>query len=229
VPNWRDHILRHFREPVHRLTLVADPDGLMQEEELLAAIRQNGFDLLPFEDSVAFRYAYESGYRQHWDEEQDTDLVVILRSPTASLRSLPYDLLQSGRMLAFSLPDLLPKLSYPVISGLDRAYLQPLYVAYQTYTGPVMGDRASTLFVLKHVFGIVPDLIRSPVDLLKLLLSRHVRGERVPPRLDVLLESLRANSVLADWPLEALLSSAADFFRFLQAHWTNYLATMQPA
>ena len=44
TPNWRDYILQHFREPTYRLTLVADPDGLMLEEELLAAIRQNGFD-----------------------------------------------------------------------------------------------------------------------------------------------------------------------------------------
>ena len=25
MPNWRDYILQHFREPIHRLTLVADP------------------------------------------------------------------------------------------------------------------------------------------------------------------------------------------------------------
>ena len=229
MSDWRDYILQHFREPIHRLTLVADPDGLMLEEELLAAIRQNGFDLLLFEDPVAFRYAYESGYRQHWDEETDTDLVVILRSPTASLRSLPYDLLQSGRTLAFSLPDLFPKLSYPVIRDLDRGYIQPLYEAYQGYGGPEMGDQTSTLFVLKHVYSIVPDMVKTPLEVLKLLLSRHARGERLPPRLDLLLlESLCAIPALAAWPLEALLSSATDFFAFLQRHWTGYLAAKQP-
>jgi len=233
MSNWRDYILQHFREPVHRLTLVADPDGLMLEEELLAAIRQNGFDLLPFEDPIAFRYAYESGYRQHWDEGQDTGLVVILRSPEASLRSLPYDLLQTGRALTFGLPNLFPELSYPVVSDLDLVYLQPLYEAYQRYTGPEMGDRASALFVLKHVFGIVPDMIKTPADLLKLLLSRHARGELVPPRLDaLLLKSLRRNhvcDVFNEWPLEVLLQSATDFFAFLQERWTGYLAAQQPA
>lgn len=230
TPNWRDYILQHFREPTYRLTLVADPDGLMLEEELLAAIRQNGFDLLPFEDPIAFRYAYESGYRQRWDEGQDTDLVVILRSPEASLHSLPYDLLQSGRALSFCLPDLFPNLSYPVVSDLDPVYLQPLYEAYQRYAGPEMGDRASALFVLKHVFGVVPDTIRTPADLLKLLLSRHARGGRVPHRLDtLLLKSLRRNRMFGTWPLEALLHSAADFFAFLEGRWTSYLATQQPA
>jgi hypothetical protein len=230
MPSWRDHILQHFRVPIHRLTLVADPDGLLLEEELLTTIRQNGFDLLPFEDPIAFRFAYESRYRQHWDDGQDTDLVVILRSPGVSLRSLPYDLLQSGRTLTFGLNDLFPKLSYPVISDLDRGYLQPLYEAYQRYSGSEMGDRASTVFVLKHVFGIVPELIKSPADLLKLLLSRHARGERVPPRLDaLLLESLRRIPELASWPLKELLGNAQDFFAFLQERWPGYLAAQQPA
>jgi len=230
MQNWRDCILQHFREPAHRLTLVADPDGLMLEEELLAAIRRNGFDLLPFEDHVAFRYAYESRYRQGWDEGQDTDLVVILRSPEASLRALPYDLLQTGRALTFDLPDLFPRLSYPVVSELDVACLQPLYEAYQAYTGPEMGDRASALFVLQHVFGIVPDSIKTPAGLLKLLLSHHARGERVPPRLkELLLDSLRRNPIFDSWPLEALLSNTAGFLGFLQERWAGYLAAQQPA
>jgi hypothetical protein len=89
MANWRDYILQHFQELLHRLTLVADPDGLLLEEEILAAIREKGFDLLPFEDHVAFRFAYESRYRQHWDDGQDTDLVVILRSPGATAPERP--------------------------------------------------------------------------------------------------------------------------------------------
>jgi hypothetical protein len=133
MTDWRHYILQHFTEPAHRLTLVADPDGLLLEEELLAEIRTRGFDLLPFEDAIAFRYAYESSYRQHWDDDQPADLrsgrrvVVILRSPLASLQTLPYDLLQTGRTLHFSLPDLFPRLSYPVVSALDPADLQALH------------------------------------------------------------------------------------------------------
>ena len=230
MSSWHNYILQHFRQPIHRLTLVADPDGLMLEEELLAAIQQNGFDLLPFEDHVAFRYAYESHYRQRWDDGQDTDLVVILRSPGVGLLSLPYDLFQAGRALTFRLPDLFPKLSYPVVSELDVACLQPLYEAYQGYTGQEMGDRASTLFALQHVFGIVPDTIKTPTDLLKLLLSHHARGGRVPPRLkELLLDFLRRNPIFDSWPLEALLPNTAGFLAFLQERWASYLAAQQPA
>ena len=42
MANWRDTILKHFQPKISRLTLVADPDGLLTEEGLLTAIRQRG-------------------------------------------------------------------------------------------------------------------------------------------------------------------------------------------
>lgn len=228
--NWRDTILQHFIEPTHRLTLVADPDGLLLEEELLATIRAHGFDLLPFDDGIAFRYAYEANYRQYWDEEQSTPLVAILRSAEASLQTLPYDLLQSGRVLRFSLPEIFPNLSYPVVKTLDPAYFQPLYEAHQAYHGQELGDQATKLFILKHIFGVVPELINTPLDMLKLLLARHIRAEMPAASLDaVLLAHLANQPSLADWPLTSLLRNAAEFFNFLQTQWFNFLAAQQPA
>lgn len=61
--SWRDQILKEFTPKVARLTLVADPDGLLLEEGILEGIRERGFELIPFEDHIAFRYAYESKFR----------------------------------------------------------------------------------------------------------------------------------------------------------------------
>ena len=121
MADWRDHILEHFQPKISRLTLVADPDGLLTEEGMLSAIRERGFDLLQFDDPIAFRFAYESQYRSLWDEGTKTDLVVVLRSADRQLSKLPFDLLKAGRQLTFALHQLFPKLNYPVIAGLDRA------------------------------------------------------------------------------------------------------------
>jgi hypothetical protein len=72
MANWRDTILKNFKPKISRLTLVADPDGLLTEERMLSAIRDRGFDLIPFDDSIAFRFAYESQYRSQWDKGQNT-------------------------------------------------------------------------------------------------------------------------------------------------------------
>src|SRR5438034_5269792 len=95
--SWRDVVLREFTPQVSRLTLAADPDGLLLEEGLLQGIRDRGFDLIPFDDHIAFRFAYESKYRARWDRHETTDLVVVLRAPDADLGALPFDLLRAGR------------------------------------------------------------------------------------------------------------------------------------
>src|SRR3972149_9808735 len=114
MSSWRDQILKEFTPKVARITLVADPDGLLLEERILEGIRERGFELISFEDHVAFRYAYESKFRSRWDRGEQTDLVVVLRSQSSNLKLLPYDLLEAGRKLSFSLGELFPNLSYPV-------------------------------------------------------------------------------------------------------------------
>lgn len=47
-------------------------------EIILEGVRERGFELIPFEDHIAFRYAYESKSRSRWDRGEDTDLVVVL-------------------------------------------------------------------------------------------------------------------------------------------------------
>ena len=70
MSGWRDIILKEFPSQVARLTLVADPDGLLTEEGVLQGLRDRGFDLIEFEDPIAFRYDYESKYRAQWDKGQ---------------------------------------------------------------------------------------------------------------------------------------------------------------
>ena len=63
VKSWRDQVLREFTPQIARLTVVADPDGLLTEEGIVQGLRERGFDLILFDDPVAFRFAYESKYR----------------------------------------------------------------------------------------------------------------------------------------------------------------------
>ena len=199
--SWRDQILKEFTPQVARLTLVADPDGLLLEEGVLHGIREKGFEMIPFEDHVAFRYAYESKFRSRWDHGEHTDLVVVLRSPSSDLDSLPYDLLQAGRRLSFNHGDLFPNLSYPVIAALDRGDLDALFRAQLQHTPGNLGDNTTKEFALRHVFGIAPELIKQPSDLLRVLLRRHYRGQRIPAILDQrFIQVLRQNGLFEEWP-----------------------------
>jgi hypothetical protein len=227
MANWRDNILKHFQPRISRLTLVADPDGLLTEEGMLSAIRERGFDLIAFDDPIAFRFAYESQYRSLWDQGQKTDLVVVLRSAEKRLGGLPYDLLKAGRQLTFALHQLFPKLNYPVIAGMDRLYLDTVDEAYRHHDGEQLTERETKDFVLMHCFSIVPKLVKTPVDLLKVLLSLHSRKVGLPGFLtEFLLESLSKERAIAAWPLADILPSREKFLRFVQDEWSLFLASL---
>jgi len=247
--SWRSHILREFPPKVARLTLVADPDGLLLEEGILEGIRERGFELIPFEDHIAFRYAYESKFRSRWDKEVRSaacevrrdgvsnaprtthcapqpmpDLVVVLHSRANDLDTLPYDLLQAGRRLSFNLGDIFPHLSYPVVTALDRGDLDALYEAQKIYAPGQLGDNATKEFVLRHVFEIAPELVKQPSDLLRVLLRRHYRGQRIPADLDKrFIQLLRQSNAFDDWPLETIVPDREAFFAFLQERWPIFL------
>lgn len=222
--SWRDHILKEFTPQIARLTLVADPDGLLTEEGIVVALRERGFELLEFDDPVAFRFSYESKYRSLWDRGEITDLVVILRSATDDLSSLPYDFLCVGRKLSFNLGELFPNLSYPVIMSLDHNNLDALYQAQIRYKPEKLGDNATKDFILRHVFEIAPELIKQPPDLLRVLLRLHYREQRIPSILDErFIYLLRQNKYFDAWPLERVASDREAFFEFLQERWPIFL------
>jgi hypothetical protein len=111
--SWRDPILAQFTPEiasVARLTVVADPDELLTEQGVVGGIRERGFEIVPFEDQVSFRYAYERRFRQVWDAGKATNLVVVLRAPRSDISELPFDLLheaqRDGRLLSFSLAEM---------------------------------------------------------------------------------------------------------------------------
>lgn len=224
MSSWRDQILREFTPSVARLTLVADPDGLLLEEGVLTGIRERGFGLIPFEDHIAFRYAYESKFRPRWDQGGQMELVVVLHTTANALGCLPHDLLQIGRQLSFNLGEIFPTLSYPIVTTLDRRELDTLYEAQKRYAPSVLGDNATKEFILRHVFEIAPELIRKPSDLLRILLRRHYRKQRIPALLDErLVQVLLQQNGFDGWPLETIIPDREAFFAFLQERWPIFL------
>src|SRR5713226_4311680 len=223
--SWQEHILQEFIPQVNRLTLVADPDYLVTEEDILQRLRERGFDILLFEDPVAFRFAYESKYRSKWDKEDSSiELIVVVHEEAANLRLLPYDISQTDRKLSFSLGDLFPNLSYSVIKSLDRGDLEPLHRAYLQYAPGKLGDNATKDFLLSRVFNLDAEFIQQPSDFLRVLLRRHYRDQHIPNILDQrFIQILHQYGRFEDWPLEKIIQDREAFFSFLQERWPVFL------
>ena len=228
---WRDPILAQFTPDiatVARLTVVADPDELLTEQGVIDGIRQRGFEIVPFEDHVAFRYAYERRFREVWDNGKDTNLVVVLRATRSDISGLPFDLLEQAkrdrRLLSFSLAELFPSLAPHVLSELDRGDLDAVSAAQQLFKPEPLGENATRDFLLRHVFRLDPAQIQDDAELLRALLRRHYSAKVIPKSLDDrLIHLLRSTDRWQEWPLDQIVPSRANFLEFLQERWPIFV------
>lgn len=231
MTSWRDPILARFTPDiaaVARLTIVADPDQLLTEAGIIEGIRLRGFEVISFDDHAAFRYAYEQRFRRVWDAGSTTNLVVVLRAPRAELDWLPFDLLEEAkrqsRLLSFSVAELFPNMQPHVVAELDRRDLDALFDAQLAHQPEQLGVNATRDFILRQVYEVAPELIKTPSDLLRVLLRRHYSGRVFPLSLDEhLLRLLRTSGRWTKWPLDQIVPNRASFLEFLQERWPFFL------
>ena len=233
---WLQAILNALAlKPDALLTLALDPDDLLLEPEVRAALESEEppVHLLTLDpaDPIMFRYMYESGYRSRWDAGEPVRLLARLAGNDP--KTFPYDLLaRAGGMRSvrnLALYTFFPNLAYPVLQELAHHYrpaLAALYDAYLAHPPPKrLTDEQSRRYVLQHIYGVDPEDIRTPTDLVRYLLQRHDRGLYPPPSLDQeLLKKWRREAELAALPLEEWLGDSTAFCRHLESIWQAYLA-----
>ncbi len=234
---WRAHVLRHFSREVAAVvpvTIAADPDRLLSDAALLGELGARGYDPFSLEDPIALRFVYESRYRGTSETGQDRSLLVVWGGGGSVEESVPWDILhgarEAGRVLNFALADLLPDLVSSVIRGVQGEELDRLFDAVARHRPGPLGANATADFVLRHVYAVAPELVKSPVDLLVLLLRRHHQGARLPSAIeDRLVSLLRKEATLHAWPVERLVSDRTAFLAFLQERWGRFVLTHLPS
>jgi len=222
---WVDRILKEFPADLARLWIVSDPDGVLLDEQILSSLRERGFEVLPFEDSVAFRVEYEQCYRMAWDAGAPAPYrALILQFASGDASKLPWDYLRQARRLSLSLANLFPKLSYTVVRQLGSEVMPALFDVQSKYAQQTLGETASKEFVLTHLFRLNPHLITRPEDLWATLLRLHFRESTVPPILaQHIAKVLEEHESFRRLPLQDLFVSKAVMLKVVQEAWYNYL------
>ncbi len=213
--NWRETILKEFTPQVARITLVADPDTLLSEEVIIQEIQSRGFDFVIYEEPISFRYLYKSKYQPIWEAGDPKEIIILLHSEDDSFGQLPYDIFSGARRLKFGLDRIFPNLHRGVLSALDRSLLDDLFQAQIIYAPHQLSENATKDFILRHVFEIAPEMIKTPADLLRNLLRKHYREQNFPAIFDDwLVQMLRKTNRFMDWPLEILSQIVKHFLHF---------------
>ena len=225
MSRWVERILKEFPSELSRLWIAADPDDVLLDEQVLACLRSGGFEVLPFEDSVAFRTDYEERFRGAWDRGEPgaaPALVLHLRSGVTD--DLPWDYLRHGRRVSLSLADLFPKLSYGVVRQIGPEHFEALFSAHAKHAVQSLGEIGTKDFVLTHIFGLSPYLISRPEALWRELMRLHFSDKVLPPVLASHVASILKGQVgFKELPLEKLFTSKGYFLRLVQDAWEQFL------
>ena len=226
MKGWRSKITKEFSKEIAAscpITLVADPDELLLEQEILEHLSESGFDLIVLEDRVRFRFIFETKYRCKLGANARA---VVVRLPDSNPLSAPADILEeassTSRILKFSIADIFPELDPQIISQITLDGFDQLYSAYHLQAPKAFGASQTTDFVLRHVFEIVPELVKSDVDFLRMLLQRHYRGDGLPRSMATFL-TRKLQKRFIDWPIESILLDRDQFFTFLNERWPKFV------
>ena len=224
MSDWRNLILDKLTPGIARVTAVSDPDGLLRDPGVFRAIEDRGFSVVQFEDSIAFRYDYETRFRSRWDAGETVEIVVVFKPDQLESKLLPADVLASAHQLSFALRDVFPRLSYRVVSELETVVFDSLFSAQMQYTSHPLGETLTKDFVLQYVFSIVPSIITKESDLLKMLCQKHYNNLAVPEILDAyLISALKPRAAFAGWPLDKIVRERSAFWEFLDERWPIFV------
>src|SRR6266545_2842090 len=173
----RERLLSLFPPHTHPLTLVSDPDGLL-DSDIRTALRGSGFRMFDESDPIALRYAVVQA--QPWSLE--SPLLIVTTGP---LNALPYDLWQPARRVELSLVDLFPSLDSSVVHQLNAAQRQRLAdaLAADPIAAAQLGTQATRDLLLDRLFDADPSRLRTPARLVAWLDRYHAEEERLPPSL----------------------------------------------
>jgi len=210
-----DRLLHFFPPQSYPLTLVSDPDGLLNDEGILAALAERGFTLVDEPDPVHLRYRVQ----QARPFSSNHPLIVVTAGP---LNKLPYDLWQQGHHVTLALHTFFPHLAYPVV----RALTPPQRWRLSKAPSPPrrLGRRTSMDYILRHAFDADLGALRQPAGLIAWLNDYHQQADPMPPVLaDRLLAQLRPLPAFADWSLDELLADRDAFARFVGEQWVAYV------
>ena len=225
---WIDRILKEFPADLSRLWIAADPDDVLLDEQVLSGLRERGFEVLPFEDSIAFRAEYEERYRGAWDSgEVAPAKALVLHLRGTDINNLPWDYLKLARSVSLSLANLFPRLSYPVVRQIGAEHHEALFAAQAKHASQALGESATKEFVLTHIFKISPHLISRPEDLWHVLLKLHYRESGLPLVLaDHVAHVLFDHAAFKGLPISELFASKSTLLRVVQDAWYRYLSRL---
>ncbi|GGD99917.1 BREX-3 system phosphatase PglZ [Paenibacillus nasutitermitis] len=220
--NWRQKVLEHFQAPFYHITLVTDPDSLLQDEAIISELHKLGIDVVEFQDRAVFRYWYESQYRPN-----PFNSYLLIHPKSDDISDIPYDIWAQGKHISICKSELFPMLSAPIVQELDFRTLDALSLMDDI---PVKRSDNDTInFLLKRIYKLPFDTIDTAAEFILLCISRHQLPFTMPETIEkYLIDALNHKNSNPQLVISELIQSSDALYSFLQQEWCDFLESGTP-
>lgn len=203
-------LLRRFpTPPVSTLLLASDPDGLLNDEQVLTELRARGYTLIAETDPIRLRYRYA---------HSTPPCLIITPGP---LNQLPYDLWQRGEHITLALHEFFPYLAYPLLQALTPPQRTRLFQAPPPAVR--LGETTTLDYLFRYVFDLDLNVLGDPLTFITWLSASPRREPLQDPFRAALRTRLHTQEAFRDLPIDELLDDPEYLSVFLQDQWLAYL------
>lgn len=218
--NWRNEVTKLFYGDHISLFIANDHDLLLNDETILSFFEEKGIHVLRFDDSISFRYLYESQYRELLENNK---IRLLVYSNEEDQDVFPYDFLQTGNHLRLSINSIFPRFSPSILKQLDQEDLDSLYAVQCQYSGST-SDKDTIEFILRFVYKIAYELIDSKEELYKLLFTIHYEKGDIPSVVkEYLISQLQKKTIFEELPVNQLIQSSQYFYEHIDKEWALFV------
>ncbi|RCW52055.1 BREX-3 system phosphatase PglZ [Paenibacillus prosopidis] len=216
--NWRQKVLEHFQAPFYHITMVSDPNSLLQDEVIVSELHKLGIEIVEFHDRATFRYWYESQYRH-----KSLNKFLLIRPKSDSINDIPYDVWVQGHQISLSKSELFPNLSASIVRELDSRTLDALSFIDDFPSNK--SDSCTIDFLLRRIFKLSYDSIDTAAECILLCINRHLLHYSMPEVIEEYLKSALINKefINPQVAVSEIFSSSETLFSFLQREWNSFL------
>lgn len=201
--------------------MVSDEYSIFKREAVLKVFAQKGITIHTYQDSIVFRYQYETSFRQ---EERKTRPTWIVTIAANQFNQLPYDILYNAIRLSISWESIFPSLDPTVVQYCSDEVISLLYVALSNQLKQ-LNYNESIDFILAKGYQLDSSTLNNESDLIKAAIHYFTKNSEVLPSLffQRLEQNIKKSNPLLSTETLAVFQSKGNLTHFLNKQWQRYI------
>ncbi|AND42631.1 BREX-3 system phosphatase PglZ [Cytobacillus oceanisediminis] len=218
--NWVEKLATFFQSK-GSLYIVSDEYGLFKRETVLQEFAEKGITVHTYQDSIVFRYLYETSFRHEDRKSRSTWILTIAEN---QFNQLPYDILNNAIRLILSWESIFPSLDPTVVQYCPNEVLSLLFDASSNQLKQ-LNYNESIDFILTKVYQLDTSVFSNENDLIKAAIHYYSKNSEAIPSLffQRLQQNIKKSHSWFSTEILTVFQSRDHLTHLLNKEWQKYI------